>query len=73
MKTLAFCGHEIDVADESKNAVYVRDVTRSGKRAVSFRTVCPQCKMNYDAEHLILRNEQEQQAWLTGNKMFVGA
>lgn len=62
----AACGHKVtnDWLRSGKAAVYVKDFTRMGERALSYRVVCEGCRDNYARNKLILENDQQKQRWL---------
>lgn len=72
-KHIATCGHEIDIHQSEKGAIYVKEHDRQGRRAVSYRVVCPACLIWYRAEGLILDTTEDREKWLgIGNLALVG-
>lgn len=61
----ATCGHEIDSMEQVQaGSVYTKDHTREGKRAVSYRVLCPACLVEYRRERLVLETTQQRARWL---------
>lgn len=66
--TIASCGHTIGENEEMYSITTKdHDITETGwQRVIIHQTVCKSCKEEYEAEGLILYNENEELDWLTG-------
>lgn len=60
----ATCGHEINGAWLQQGAVCVKEYSREGNKAISYRVLCPDCLANYEKAKLVLKTEGEKNRWL---------
>ncbi len=58
------CGHTVD-SFLNCHGVMVKDSSRDGSKAISYKSVCLTCKQNYDKENYIFHNQEEAHLWLT--------
>ena len=47
-------------------AVYIKDRSRVGERAISYPVLCSHCLAFYRSHRLVLDTEAEREAWLQG-------
>ena len=69
-KMTATCYHEVEVGwvTSGDGAITIKDYTRDGRRATSYRVVCPECKQWYAKEKQILYTKQDEKKWLRRGK-----
>lgn len=60
----ATCGHGIAMDWAKQGAVFIKDYSREGERAISYRVLCPECLATHEKAKLVLHNESEKQKWL---------
>lgn len=55
------CGHQLTEkeAEGFRNYISIMDHDRTGNKAVSYMTVCDECKKKYAEKGLILRDEKD--------------
>jgi hypothetical protein len=65
---IATCGHEVssDWVFSDKASVHTRAYTREGYKAVSYMTVCEECKNFLRKIGKILDTEEERLEWMRG-------
>ncbi len=65
----ATCGHEIEL-DWAYNGgtVWVKDYTRQGNHAASYRVLCPKCLDQFKKLKLVFKTEKQRMRWLFTGK-----
>lgn len=63
MATILTCGHEAkNTYDEY--TIICKDYDKKNRRAISYRSVCIKCKMEYVNDDMLFDNEDDAIAWM---------
>ncbi len=57
------CGHKTDTFLNCHD-IMMKESSRDGSKAIAYKSVCPNCKVDYEKENLIFNDSKEAEAWL---------
>jgi len=64
MTIIASCSHKVEDFDDLYN-VAVKEYASDWSNAVTYKSVCLECKDWYSKQNLLLKNEEEELEWLS--------